>query len=147
MIINLYKYNGEKNRLNKTTMLSDTISLQGSARESINKMNVSVLIETNSPLNNYNYAYISEFGRYYFIDEMTIERNNIVRISLTNDVLMSHLASIGNVKGIVSRNETIYNSRLIDDKLRFLGYKEINTIRFPKSIRNSDCYILAVNGG
>ncbi len=147
MIINLYKYTGERNRLNKTNLLTDTISLQGTARESINKMNVDVLIEYNSALNGYNYAYISEFNRYYFIEEVTIERNKMIRLSLYNDVLMSHISKIGNVKGIVARNESLYNSRLIDDQLRFLGYKEINTIRFPKSIRNGDTYILAVNGG
>lgn len=147
MIINLYKYTGERNRLNKTNLLTDTISLQGTARESINKMNVDVLIEYNSALNGYNYAYISEFNRYYFIEEVTIERNKMIRLSLYNDVLMSHISGIGNIKGIVARNESLYNSRLIDDQLRFLGYKEINTIRFPKSIRNGDTYILAVNGG
>lgn len=147
MIINLYKYTGEHNRLNKTSLLTDTISLQGTARESINKMNVDVLIEYNAALNGYNYAFISEFNRYYFIEEVTIERNKMIRLSLYNDVLMSHRSGIGTIKGIVARNESLYNSRLIDDQLRFLGYKEINTIRFPKSIRNGDTYILAVNGG
>ena len=147
MIINLYKYSGEHNRLDKTNLLSDAISLQGTARESIDRMSTSVLIEYSGTLSTYNYAFIDEFNRYYFIESDTIERNGIHRLQLTTDVLMSHKTGILNSYGIVARNENLYNARLIDDRLRFLGYKEINTIKLGGSVKNGDTFILAVNGG
>lgn len=147
MIINLYKYSGEHNRLDKTNLLSDVISLQGTARESIDRMTTSVLIEYSGTLSTYNYAFIDEFNRYYFIESDTIERNGIHRLQLTTDVLMSHKTGILNSYGIVARNENLYNARLIDDRLRFLGYKEINTIKLGGSVKNGDTFILAVNGG
>ena len=44
-------------------------------------------------------------------------------------------------------NENLYNTMLIDDQLRFLGYKEINTLKLSGAVKNGETYILAVNGG
>lgn len=142
--IKLYRYDGEPNRLDKK--LSNELDLVGFARESIDKMNSIIKIELTNSIQ-YNYAYISEFNRYYFITNDTIDRNNIHTLTLKTDVLMSHRNSILSCSGIVGRNENVFNSRLIDDKLRFLGYKEVNTIAFPNSVSNAESFILAVNGG
>lgn len=144
--IKLYKYSGETNRLDKTSRLSNETVFTGSARESIDKMHVSVLLQV-ANIPELNYAYIQEFNRYYFIDSITMEKNNMCRVDMSTDVLMSHKTDIKSCAGIVSRNENLFNSRLIDDELRFLGYKEINTISFGGSVKNTESYILAVNGG
>jgi len=145
--IKLYKYSGEQNRLNKLSLLSNEIDLVGVARESVDKMNCDIRIERSGTLDGYNYAYVQEFNRYYFIDTITIERNNIIRISLTTDVLMSHRSAINNCTGLVARNENLYNTQIIDDQLRFLGYKAVNTLKLPYSLKGSESFILAVNGG
>lgn len=147
MNIKLYKYNGERNRLNKTSRLSNEISLTGTARDSIDRMTATVLIENHTALDGYNYAYIIEFGRYYFITSDTIERNGLHRLTLSTDVLMSHKSGILTSSGVVARNENLFNTMLIDDQLRFLGYKEINTLKLSGAVKNGETYILAVNGG
>lgn len=144
--IKLYNYTGEPNRLNKISLLSNEITLTGSARESLDKMSASVLIESPTMITS-NYIYIFEFERYYFIESITIERNNLYRISCKTDVLMSHRLDISECGGIVARNENLYNTQIIDDEMRFLGYKAINTLKFPYSLKTGDCFILAVNGG
>ena len=147
MNIVLYKSTAEFNRVNKTNYLSDAITLSGTFRESAIKYNGTVLFTYSGSLNGYNYAYIEEFGRYYFITEHTIERNGVHRIDLKTDVLFSNMTDIGNSYGLVARNENVYNARLIDDRLRFLGLKSVGTKRFPKEVKNGECYILIVNGG
>lgn len=143
--IKLYKYTGENNRLDKTSRLSNEVTYTGTARESIDKMQVSVLLQV-SGLPNVNYAYIQEFGRYYYINSITMERNNMCRLDMSTDVLMSHKTAIKNCSGIVARNENLYNTQIIDDQLRFLGYKEINTLKLSGAVKNGETYILAVNG-
>ena len=145
--ITLYNYTGEPFRLNKTPLLGSSLTLTGSAREAIDRMSAEVLVEIAGAATTYNYAYIQEFGRYYYIESDTIERTNMHRLQLKTDVLMSHKTGIGNSTGIVNRNEHIYNTNLIDDQLRFLGYKSINTYKFNGSLKNGECIVLAVNGG
>ena len=147
MDIILYKYNGESNRLDKTNYLHEPITLTGNARESIDKMSASLLLQYSGALIGYNYVYITELNRYYFIESDTIERTDIHRLTLKTDVLMTYKTAIKSSSGLVSRNENLYNTQIIDDRLRFLGYKSINTLKFPYSIRGSESFILAVNGG
>lgn len=144
--IKLYNYSGENNRLDKTALLSNETTFTGVARESIDKMQVSVLLQV-AAIPAFNYAYIQEFNRYYYIDSITMERNSTCRIDMRTDVLMSHKASIKECGGIVMRNENLYNTQIIDDEMRFLGYKAVNTIKFPYKVKTGDCFILAVNGG
>lgn len=147
MRITIYKCNAELNRLNKTPYLSNQMTLEGNVRESIDHMNVSITLTYSGGLNGYNYIYIEDFNRYYFVNEHTIIRTGVHKFDLSTDVLMSHKSDILNCGGIVSRNEHLYNTFLIDDQLRFLGYKEINTYPLPKGVKNGETFILAVNGG
>lgn len=148
MRVKFWHYSGEKNRLNKFGVyLSGETVLTGNARESIDKMSGELLIEHSGAFNYYNYCYIEDFGRYYYITSDTIERNNIHRLSLETDVLMSHSSGIVSCSGVVARNENLFNTFIIDDQLRFLGYKSINTVNFPYSVKNGETFILTVNGG
>lgn len=145
MNIWLYRYTGENERLDKSSFLSQPIILSGSFRESVDRMSAECLIEYGD-MHNINYIYIPEFSRYYYVESDTIERNDIHRLSLRTDVLMTFKTEINNCVGIVSRNEHVYNTNLIDDQLRFLGYKAINTYKFPQSLKNGESFIIAVNG-
>lgn len=145
--ITLYKSTAEPERVDKSQHLSNAIELSGDFRESIDKLRGSILIRYNGNLNGYNYLHIPEFGRYYFITGQTIERNGFHRLELQTDVLFSNLTDIKAAEGIIERNEFEYDTRLFDDMLRFQQLRVVNTIPFPNSVRSTDCYILAVNGG
>ena len=147
LTITLYKSTAEPERVNKTSYLNDALELSGDFRESINKMTGSVLIRYNGNLNGYNYLGIPELGRYYFITEQTIERNGFHRLDLKTDVLYSNKTDILATEAIIARNQTEFDTRLIDDRLKFHALKVVNTIPFPISVRSNDCFILAVNGG
>lgn len=145
--INLYKSTAEPERVNKSSYLNDAIELTGEFRESIDKMTGSVLIRYNGNLNGYNYLRIPELGRYYFITEQTIERNGFHRLDLRTDVLFTNMTDILATQAIIARNQSEFDTRLIDDRLKFQALKVVNTIPFPVSVRSNDCFILAVNGG
>lgn len=145
MTIELYKSTAEPERVDKSGYLTNKITLTGDARESVDKMSVSIRIQYVGELLGYNYAYISDLGRWYFIRTDKIERNNIHRIEMETDVLYSNKTDILASYGIISRNENEYQTKLFDERLRFLGYKLVNSRNFNK-VSNGECFILAVNG-
>lgn len=147
MTIELYKSTAEPERVDKSGYLTDKITLTGDARESVNKMAVSIRIQYSGELLGYNYAHIPDLGRWYFIRTDTIERNNIHRLDMDTDVLYSNKTDILATEAIIARNQTEFDTRLIDDRLKFHALKVVNTIPFPISVRSNDCFILAVNGG
>ena len=114
MNILLYKTTNANNDLNKT--ISDKVELVGALREASSVIAPSILIQSN-PIG-YNYAYIPEFGRYYYIKNITAFRKGAYIIDLKCDVLMSFREEILNMSGIVSRltNGDEYANRDIKTK-------------------------------
>lgn len=102
MQIKLYKSLGEKNRIRKT--LTYELILNGALRDNSSVITPSILIQTD-PLD-YNYAYIPEFGRYYYIKNITAFRKNAWLIDLKCDVLMSYADDIYNLRALIDREET-----------------------------------------
>lgn len=143
--VKLYTYTGEPNRLQKSSLLTAETDLTGTARSEINISDPEIMIESATTLRSHNYMYIPDFNRYYFITK-SIYRNGIWNITGHVDVLMSFSGAISTCSGIVARNEKLYDTMLIDDRLRFLGYKSINTIKLPNGVKRGESFILAVNG-
>ena len=63
-----------------------------------------------------NYCYIEDFSRYYYIDDINIV-NAIVEIPMTVDVLESYKEDTLNSTQIISRQESIKNRYIVDDRL------------------------------
>lgn len=61
----------------------------------------------------YNYAYISEFNRYYFIEDWYYERG-IWNATMRCDVLATYKTEIGNFNGYVLRCASAYDGDIID---------------------------------
>ena len=64
-----------------------------------------------------NYVYIPDFNRYYFINDITSVRQNLWRLSLHVDVLMSYKNEINNTNAFISRNEFKYDLDIYDREL------------------------------
>lgn len=72
-----------------------------------------------------NYAYIDDFKRYYYIENIQVITNKLVTIDLRRDVLESFKIDLMNLKGFVSRNEYLYNEYVKDDNISFYYDKEV----------------------
>ena len=120
MQIILYNNSAEKNRVDKTSYLSNALTLNGNLRsgDSGDILNPTIYLEmNNTSLPSYNYAYIPTFNRYYFISNIRPARNNYWEVNMKVDVLMSFKTEIKNQTALVARNENEYNNYVID-KLR-----------------------------
>ena len=72
-----------------------------------------------------NYAYIPEFNRYYFINDIISVRKNIWQIELHVDVLMSYKEYFLKLNAFISRNEFNYVMDAVD---------ELRDFHYPKQI-------------
>lgn len=142
MNILLYKTTNANNDLNKT--ISDKVELVGALRDASSIIAPSILIQSN-PIG-YNYAYIPEFGRYYYIKNITTFRKGAFVVDLKCDVLMSFKEEILNMSGIVSRltNGDDYANRDIKTKC----LETHRRLDFPETpFTRNGSYILISKGG
>lgn len=145
MDIILYVTDSEKHAIFKT--LSSGLTLSGSLRNESSIINPTILIEADNP-SSYNYAYISEFGRYYFITDIVSVRTGLWRISLSVDVLMSFQSQILNLDVVISDNtfpdeETYVNGEQWKSTVK----TKTDVINFPSGLLDSGEYILITSGG
>ena len=112
MQIKFYKNSSEKNKIGKS--LSNELTLNGNLRDECSITSPSILVEATS-LVDYNYCYIPEFKRYYFISDITSVRNNLWRVSLKCDVLESFKTDILKLSCIVDKQQNQSYSNNIDD--------------------------------
>lgn len=73
-----------------------------------------------------NYAYIPEFNRYYFINDIISVRKNIWQLVMNVDVLMSYKDHILKLDAFVTRNEFDFNPLIKDDLVSYYYDKEVS---------------------
>lgn len=145
--ISLYICTDENERINKTN-LSAQKDYSGYFRDEINVMTPVFQIETTDNLSGYNYANISDFGRYYFVKAIKAVRNGLWELSLAVDVLMTYRTALADVKIIAARSEVNFNQMLTDKERATYQDKRTQTYNFPRSLdANGNKYYLVLTGG
>lgn len=107
--------------LNKSGYLTQVSTLTGTLRSGTNLVDPSIIIELDT-LPNFNYVYIQDFSRYYFVRDINNVNNKLWEIKLHCDVLFSHMNDILNLECDIGRNEYNYNL-MLDDKKRVMTNK------------------------
>lgn len=124
MTITLYNCADEPNRLTKTLSSGYTPTI---ANNGVNtELGVTrPIITIIGNISGYNYAEIADFGRYYFIDSITIIRNGISQLNLRVDPLMSFRADIAALPAVLIRSQDTgaQSEYLIDSKRPILAYQ------------------------
>ena len=145
MNIIFYNNESEDNRLIKTITQISTGS--GTLREPCNMIDPSVLTAI-TDVSNINYAYIADFGRYYFIRKITVEREGVYRIDMHVDVLMSNRTALLNCKGIINSSTTVNANKYLNSDTWVRTEKDSTTImRFPSGLSSNGNFILITAGG
>lgn len=132
-VVNFYNLNGEKNTVDKTDIISFVAEGVGTLRAGSSIMNPVVDFEYNYP--DFNYVYIENFHRYYFVTDISNIKNGLWSMSLHVDVLMSFKDEIRANKGVIARNENDFNNliedtqrlREKDDEIEIIDINDANT--------------------
>ena len=106
-----------------------------------------LIISSLSSLASFNYMYIADFGRYYFIDDIVSINQGIWEVSGHVDVLETYKTAILANKAIVKRQQSQYNLYLDDPDFHAYNYERIQTLQFPtNSFSKALEYVLVCNG-
>lgn len=148
MIITLYKSPGERNLLNRSLTVVKTMSTI-EATDELSIETPTVLIDRDDSIIGFDYAYIQEFNRYYFLTGLNIVNGNQFRLELTVDPLMSFRSQILSSQCIAKRSTSNINPEIEDNQVVFKAApKRINrkmSIGFSPS-SSGGCYILTLGG-
>lgn len=144
--ISLFKTASENNRVVK--VLTDEKQLSGELRDQTSVLNPSIRIESADNISTYNYAYISEFGRYYYITDIVSVRTNCWVVSLRCDVLMSYKDEIQNLNVILNNTqETGLSNYLSSPNWVSLVKTKTDIKAFPSGLSEQGEFILITAGG
>ena len=145
MNIRLCNNSSEKNKIGKT--LTEGVVLTGTLKENTDVISPSITVEGEN-FSEYNYAYIPQFHRYYFIERMEVIRKNLWRLHLQVDVLDSFKTAIKNQHVILCDSEDNGASDYIDGDQWTAKVKTVtDVINFPSGLNESGEYILITVGG
>lgn len=142
MTIKLYSNTSPPNYLNKSIAEVDT--LEGTLREPTSIIDPTVTIMRSNPTG-FNYAYIPEFNRYYYVTGVSSEFNGLVAVAMHCDVLMTYKDAIANMSAIIKRQENEYNTYLDDGIFKAYQNSKHKLMKFPYGF-NAMSYVLALAG-
>ena len=148
MTLELMNTNADKRYLSKSTSLIKKVTCK--IKEGTSIINPTVIIKklSDNHIRKCNYAHISEFGRYYFINDITEAPANQLEISMHVDVLKTYASQIRGISTLILRQENIY-SPYYEDKEALV---RVNRFREKKNIgtvggTDTNYYLTVNNGG
>ena len=121
--------------------------------DNIDIINPTIIISSDiGTLNSYNYVYLPNLNRYYFIDGFTSLFGKRTELSLSVDVLMSWQSDILKMSVIADRSTNKGNKQMTDPLLPTLNkttksvYRLSNGLFYPSqlSAATSRCYVLTL---
>jgi len=142
--VKLYLNSRANNYVDKTTGLSNELTIDCELNESSNLLSPTLIIDVrglsgvgDNIMSNYNYLYIPSYKRYYFIINTTWMIDSIYKIETKVDVLMSYKLSIKNQTAFVSRQENNYDNNIRDN---LQSYTEKTTFEVINATINNYTY-------
>ena len=146
MEIKLYKTSSPRKKLVKE--LSDRITLIRTLRAQSSVMSPTFTVQDTAVVG-YNYCYIPDFGRWYYINGIDALRSNLYELSLGIDVLMTYAAEIRKNYAIIDKVENFgsaYNY-INDGSWVNTNRMKQSIINFPTGFNDNGEFILITAGG
>lgn len=111
----IYTYDGEVHKINKE--LPSGALVQCVLKEGTSIKNPILLITVSNIDTNNNYLYVSEWGRYYYIDDIIFVSNGIVELHCSQDNLKTYADCIMNCTCRMIRTSAVTANKYLTDEL------------------------------
>lgn len=145
LAVDFYTNKSDKRALTKN--LTTITSVSAKVTEECNVLNPVLEVGLFTNFAKANYFYISEWGRYYFIDSMNVAEGGRIFIKGHVDVLSTYREEILACSAVVCRQQSKGNYYLNDPVYKARQYKISTVVEFPNTIFSEDGdMVLAVAG-
>lgn len=145
MTLKLYTNSSDRNHLDKVITQQGS-DISGTLKDACSIVDPVIAIEsiTGFNLSSCNYAYISEFGRYYYITNIVCT-GKLYELHMHCDVLMSFKSQIRGNSAVIARNESTYNLYLTDGVFKTYANPHYQIKKFPSGFSGFH-YVLTISG-
>ena len=107
--------NDDPRKLNKTFTLGTTKSCY--CKEPVDVFSPVFILDYAMAYNSYNYCYVADWNKYYFINSITLSQGGKTIIQCTEDVLNTYKTEIGQLRATVERTSDLnWVDTYLDDK-------------------------------
>lgn len=146
MTINLYTQTKPYNAIVRNMTGETTVT--GYLRGACNVFKPQIEIEYDATLLGKNYAYIPEYGRYYYYEESPTIDGKTMILHLKGDSMYNFKTTVYNTSVIAERSSSNYDLMLPDSAvLGEQGYTIFNRVLPYQFTPNNGQYILTIAGG
>lgn len=144
MTIKLYVNTSDPKAVDK--QLTSELVVSGTARAPLDMVDPVLEVEGDivSTIGKYNYLYIEDYARYYFINSITGDNYNMSTISCHVDVLTTFSAWLRQRQATITRNQYLYNAYLNDPDFPTYAYTNIVTKAFPSGVTGDSIILMTV---
>lgn len=127
--------------------LSGGTSINCDFKQPIDIENPTIYISATDAYDKYNYCYIAEFGRYYWMKPVG-GNGQTITYSCESDPLMSFKGQIRSCPAVIARNPWHFDLYLPDNRLPIETRTASAVKKFPNDLFSGDhnCYILTTLG-
>lgn len=150
MEINLFTNTAPNEMVDKTGYIENRFVIEGAFRQHSSIVDPIITIEKTNPAGfYYNYMYIPDFKRWYYINDYIAIRNNLWELHAHVDVLYTWRAEIRQMRAVVDKSEEYGNANLyMDDGSFILDARKYNQVLpFPTGLNQNGEFILICAGG
>ena len=129
-------------------VLSGETTIQCDFKSPVDVENPTIYVSATDAYDKYNYCYIAEFGRFYFM-KCIGGNSQTLTFQCQSDPLMSFKAQIRACPAVISRNPWHWDLYLPDPKIPVETRTLAAVIKFPQDYFSgtNNCYILTTLGG
>lgn len=135
MKITFYSISDDRKKIRKniSNKIGETSTLKIKENTSVMNPTIDVTADTVGNWSTVNYAYIPDFGRYYFVDSVELRNDGVVSVTMTVDVLKTYEAKLLATSFFIARSESLNSKWYIDTERpltnrRVTSYKPIGKI-------------------
>lgn len=127
MTVHLYNCSSASNVLNKSYSIVQN-NISATAKGIVDVDNPTLLLDYSSL--DFNYFYISEFGRYYNVTSRSLEQGQHIRVTGQSDPLESFASQIGSIPVLVTRAEdpSLRNPDLADNAIPIVSDIQLDKV-------------------
>lgn len=150
-VIHIYINSSSPDYFDKTLAGDTTITAELKAPIDIEKP--TIYLSATDAYDGYNYCYIAEFGRYYFMTPVA-GVGQTMTFECQSDPLMSFKSQIRQCPAVIARNPWHWDMYLPDPKMPVEARTVSAILNFPNANENAgpfdgthNCYILTTLGG